>query len=47
MNFNPLITHVLNSTPKDQPIIRRSLWWAVAIAFIIGIAFGRFSVVLR
>lgn len=40
MNFNPLIMHVLNSTPEDKPVTKRSLWWAVAFAFLAGVVFG-------
>jgi hypothetical protein len=47
VNFNPLIVHIGNATPVDPPLSRRSLFWAVALAFLIGIVAGRYSVGLN
>lgn len=45
--FNPLITHVINATPEDAPLVRRSVFWVVAVAFLLGILAGRYSVGLH
>lgn len=44
--FNPLCTHIVNATPEDKPVLRRSLWWAVAAAFVLGIVWGRYGSML-
>lgn len=47
MNRALLAAHILNATPANPPSVKRSLYWAVAVAFILGIIFGRFGSLMQ